>query len=64
MRTKESKTDSVGGKQTARKALISFPVIGSDVAIANKQEADIWIDKMKNSAWVQGVFVIAPASSP
>ena len=30
-----------------RKALMSFSVIGSSMMIANKHEADIWIDKMK-----------------
>lgn len=42
----ESKTDSVGGRPV-RKALISFTVIDSSMMIANKQEADIWIDKMR-----------------
>lgn len=40
------KTDSVGGRPV-RKALISFTVIDSSMMIANKQEADIWIDKMR-----------------
>lgn len=30
-----------------RKALISLTVIGSSMMIANKQDVDIWIDKIK-----------------
>lgn len=48
---RKSKTDSVGGWHVGvwllKKALISFTMIGSSMMIANKQEADIWIDKMK-----------------
>lgn len=48
---RKCKTDSVGGWDIRvwlqKKTLISPTVIGSSLMIANKQEADIWIDKMK-----------------